>query len=208
MPDRHFPYPAKAPRPAKRPGRGRIGMVIPGTPEAMHLKRAQVELDRVATRVHETAFASAHTINARLGLLAQTGGDPVALGTNPEFERMGREKVEAFADSALALVGGMRAFQDAWWRWRDHQVDALGEFARATWSSWHPGDWVTAERRLVTSTLRAATGAFTRFSHATSRLGGLGLAPIHRAASANARRLSLVPRLLPHRAETAGDGGG
>ncbi|MDE1149010.1 MAG: hypothetical protein PW843_20780 [Azospirillaceae bacterium] len=196
----------------KRSGKGRIGMVIPGTPpgatDAMDLKRAQVELDRVAARVHEMAFASAHTINARLGLLAQTGGDPVALGTNPEFERMGREKVEAFADSALALVGGLRAFQDAWWRWRDNQVDALGEFARAAWSSWHPGDWVKAERRLAASTLRAATGAFTRFTRATNRLGGLGLEPIHRTASANARRLSLLPRVRGLVPQGAGDPAG
>lgn len=164
-------------------------LVPPGTPAALHMKMAKAEIARTADRAQETAVASVKTIGVRLSMLASTGGDPVAL-SNPEFELMGREKIEAFAASTVAVVGGMRAFQDAWWRWRSTQIDAMGHFASSALSSPHPGDWLVAETRLMRVSARAAAGALTRFTHAVSRMANLGLAPIHAVASANARRLT------------------
>lgn len=164
-------------------------LVLPGTPAAMHLRRAEMEMNRTAHRAREMARDSATTIAVRLAMLARTNGHPLALA-HPEFELMGREKVQAFTASAVAVAAGLQDFNEVWWRWRAHQIDAMGQFTASVMSSINPAELLVAETRLMRLSARAAAGAFSRFTRVASRIAGLGLAPIHAVAAANARRLT------------------
>jgi hypothetical protein len=121
---------------------------------------------QLGTRTAEMLLASGQVIAMRVSRMAAAGASPTARDRK-EFLRMGSEKVQAGAQSALA-VGA--------------QWQAIG------WQLWARG-W----QQWMTLLGGAAVRAAPLHSH-LPRLAQAALAPVHRAATANARRLSGVAR--------------
>lgn len=136
----------------------------------------------------EMQLAAARTIGFRLPMIAAATRDPRLLA-NPELARMVAEKVEAFTASAVA-VGPLLATPPLHaGRWLNDQAavwshgfgalaPALSPFA--VWYRWRrlAGDLAVAN---------AAYGA--AMLGALAELGAAALAPVHKAATGNARRL-------------------
>lgn len=117
---------------------------------------------QLGTRTAEMLAASGQVIAMRVTRMAAAGASPTARDRK-EFLLMGSEKVQAGAQSALAVGAQWQAM--SWQLW-----------ARA-WQQWLA--------LLGGGALRAAP----LHSH-LPRLAQAALAPVHRAATANARRLS------------------
>jgi hypothetical protein len=131
-----------------------------------------------------TALAAATTIGHRTAMLAAAASDPAALG-HPEFKRMGQEKIDAGLEVG-AILGGRLALLPlhvaSWW-WS--AATRGGEAVAAMALSRSPAELALAQQRYV-SGLAASTRRLVE-----AAVGDLaaGLAPVHRVAAANARRL-------------------
>ncbi|MBS1222431.1 MAG: hypothetical protein H6R23_2051 [Proteobacteria bacterium] len=123
----------------------------------------------VARQAAELAVAAPQVIALRLARLALAGPTPSARDRR-EFQRMGAEKAAAFAESWNAMA--QQALEAT-------PTLALS-FLRAFWSPAHARSSATAVTRQVS---RAALGMVRK-----------GLAPVHRRAVANAKRLSRTKR--------------
>jgi hypothetical protein len=114
---------------------------------------------RIATQAAELAWAAPQVVAQRLLRMAAAGTSP-SVSDRQEFARMGWEKVAAFHESWLAMTfEAWRVQQAMWWS--------------TLTSLWLP--WLPARRR---PGRRALLG-----------IVGHGLAPVHRRAVANAKRL-------------------
>lgn len=116
-------------------------------------------------RSAELAFAAPQVVAHRALRLALAGATPSTRDRN-EFQRMGNEKAEAFADSLNAM--SMHAFR------------VQQSFGWAMWRSmWQP--WTGGRRPAVSA---------TALNNAAIAMFAQGIAPYHRRAVANARRLA------------------
>lgn len=117
----------------------------------------------LAARTAELAFAAPQVVAHRLAGIAAAAHAPTAHDRR-EWRLMGSEKVAAFGESWVAMNAEWMRLQQvwllAWWRW-----------SIAPWASAWPGIDVQGMQRAWQSVL------------------GRGLAPVHRRAVANARRL-------------------
>lgn len=142
----------------------------------------------LAGTMGELMLASARTIGARTAMMAEAAGDPVGWA-NPEFSLMGREKVTAFAAAGDAVASGYGALQDAWasWIWGQagNTVTAMAALGRCR----TPMEAVAVQRRYAERTAANAAAAGAKLAEAGVRLAGAGVAPIHKVAAANAKRL-------------------
>jgi hypothetical protein len=120
----------------------------------------------VAWKAAETAWAAPLVVAHRLQRMAAAGGNPSARDRR-EFSRMGWEKVAAFHESWAAM-----AFE----AWRLQQSLWLSWFG-AAWTPWRVA-WPPSRGQRAAAA-RGMTGIL-----------GRGLAPVHRRAVANAKRLS------------------
>jgi hypothetical protein len=121
---------------------------------------------QVALKAAETAWAAPLVVAHRLQRLAAAGHRPSARDRH-EFSRMGWEKVAAFHESWAAM-----AFE----AWRVQQALWLSLLTSA-WTPWLHA-WPRGRAR------RHAAG------RAWISIVGHGLAPVHRRAVSNAKRLS------------------
>src|SRR5476649_1490955 len=121
----------------------------------------------------EIAVASATVIAERVGMMAVVASDPIGADYG-EFDRMISEKIVAFTASGAAL-------SDEWWRSQRNLGSFLFDLGGAMMSQRPPSGAEVFERAsrhnaaAAESAVRAAESA---------------LAPLHRSARANARRLS------------------
>ena len=123
---------------------------------------------RLATQSLELAFAAPQVVAQRLTRMALAGPSPSARDRR-EFTQMGSEKVLAFYHSWAAMW--TQAMQSQW-----QLALALSNAALA-------------------GTPHAASASATRAANATAtRILAAGLAPVHRKAVSNARRLSRAKR--------------
>ena len=121
---------------------------------------------RLARQAIETSVAAPLVVAHRLSRMA-TAGSPLSARDRTEFSRMGMEKVWAFHQSWAAMGMQMAA----------NQLDLM----RALMTSFVGA---SVGRRSSSSGLHSA------WSAAANRMLAAGLAPVHKAATANARRLS------------------
>lgn len=136
----------------------------------------------------EMVQAAGETIVHRMEMMRRAAGDPVVLG-HPEFALMYREKGEAGLAAARAMADDVIDGQRVMASWLGDQarlnMSALLSLARCR----SLPDWLAVQRRyLEASTERAAT-AGSRLAKLAGHAADAGLAPVHRAASGNARRL-------------------
>ena len=137
----------------------------------------------------EVAVASAHTIAHRTTLMADAAAGAAALD-HPEFALMGQEKLDAAVEAGTAMVHGLPAMHGllAAWAWGQtlRAADAIAD-ASACRSLEALGG---VQSRFVETSLAASVETGARLARSSLRIAGTGLRPVHRVASANARRLS------------------
>jgi hypothetical protein len=123
----------------------------------------------VVLQAAELAFAAPQVVAHRVARMAGAGLAP-GLRDRREFHRMGSEKVAAFAESWMAMTfAGFRAQQD---------------LTLAIMRAWNPVLGGKASAARLSRAYRSAALAVT----------DAGLAPIHRRAVANAKRLRYAKR--------------
>ena len=128
-------------------------------------KRRSRKSKPLAVQAAELAVAVPQVIAHRVTRMAIAGTSPSARDRR-EFHRMGAEKVAAFNESCNAMV--LQVF-------RINQQLALS-YMQSLWFPWaRPGSSVQSVSRQLTG---AASGIL-----------GEGMAPVHRRAVANAKRL-------------------
>lgn len=115
----------------------------------------------------ELAIAAPQVIARRLTQMAVAGANPTARDQR-EFKQMGAEKVVAFSEAAMAM--GASAL-------RSQQAFATA-MLRNAWMPW-----------LYANPLQPKRASKTLFDDSV-RMMSMGLAPIHRKAVANAKRLN------------------
>lgn len=121
---------------------------------------------RLARQAIETSVAAPLVVAHRLSRMA-TASAPLSARDRNEFTRMGTEKIWAFNQSWAAM----------WMQTAANQLDLM----RAMMSSFVGA---SLGGRSSPSAMQSA------WSAAANRMLSAGLAPVHKAATANARRLS------------------
>ncbi|HIV72779.1 MAG TPA: hypothetical protein H9903_17715 [Candidatus Aquabacterium excrementipullorum] len=119
----------------------------------------------LATQTAELALATPQVMAHRLTRMALAGHNPNARDQK-EFHLMGAEKVAAFQESWMAM--GLQA-------WRV-QMQMWNSAMQAFWMPWG-------------RTLPTASSTLGQWQKATLGILGQGMAPVHRRAVANAKRL-------------------
>jgi hypothetical protein len=140
------------------------------------LMKASLDLVHTSVRTNEMLAASGTVIASRMGSMAGAvrnpwGDDHVELG------RMVPEKVTALLDAGNALAKHWSAVLEN----ASHHVQEVS-------SSWLKGT-VFSPAELARMSARTAALS-TSFSAGAWTSGGVGLAPIHKQATSNAKRLS------------------
>jgi hypothetical protein len=142
-----------------------------------------------ARRVGELAVAATAVIDQRTRQMGAAVGNPVAL-TAPEFTLMVTEKVKAAALSGRAMQRSLPAARQAFLAWLERQAAVsregqrwrCGRLARPLTCSGGP--------RAILAGVDAHAALAAEMTHLGTQAFGTGLAPIHRAATRNARRLA------------------
>jgi hypothetical protein len=135
----------------------------------------------------EMNTASAQVIAHRTQRMIAAAGNPNSRD-RAEFTRMGREKLEAAADSAYRVGSELmrmnyRAGTQAWLAMLTASTDMLSLAASRT-----PGQVVARQARLA-RTLRRAGPTAEALSIASASLTRAALKPVHSRATRNAKRL-------------------
>lgn len=158
---------------------------------AQATRTAKAARTAVATyaRLHrEIGIAAPHTIAHRTGMIAAAFGDPAA-AADPEFRRMVQEKVQAGADGALAAVLHSSALLNPMMTWAGEQMRLNARLASELTACRLPIDLWAAQLRYSQDTAGNAAAIGSRVSEAIAEVLVAGTRPMHRAATANARRL-------------------
>ena len=141
----------------------------------------------LAMKTAEMMLASAQVIGHRTGRMALAGPAPNARDRR-EFAMMGREKIEASAQSAQAMATHILTMSP-------HMgVQALNSMLRSTAafvllaSSRTPGQLIARQVALARALGQSAV-SIAGASKSATRLAHRGLKPIHAKAIANAKRL-------------------
>ncbi len=129
------------------------------------LKRKSI---KHAIDLAELAVAAPQVIGHRMQRMMAAGSAPTAQDRR-EMQRMGNEKVQAFAESWTAM-----SLQT---------VAAQQQMALSLWRAWFSPVTSASAQRLGQQWQRAALGVASK-----------GLEPVHRRAVANARRLGKAKR--------------
>ena len=129
------------------------------------------------SRSTELACATPSVIAMRMARMLEAGTAPTAADRR-EMNRMVSEKVQAFTQSFVAVALSQQRAQFEWWT-------AATRSAYAAWlMPWSATMFVPGRSR------RPQRSAVERLLRSQAQVLASGLAPLHRAATANARRLA------------------
>jgi len=141
----------------------------------------------LALRTGEMLVASAQVIGHRTHRMAAAGHSP-SLRDRREFARMGLEKVEAASESWWAM-GQQMAAMNAQLVMRAWQGLVAAGTAWLVFGSSRTLPQLLQRQIALGRSLSQSAHPASHLSHATARVVGHGLKPIHSRATANARRL-------------------
>jgi hypothetical protein len=147
------------------------------------------DLARTAGKTQEMALASVQTIGYRTAMMFQAFGDPVAM-SNPEFTLMGHEKVEAAVESQRAMMESTQYLVETWTTWAFGQARTNTKVLTELATCRSPTDIFGVQQHYLQSSWINATAAAAKLAQAMVRVTDAGLIPVHKVASANAKRLS------------------
>jgi hypothetical protein len=139
-------------------------------------------------RTAEMLVASGQVIGTRVGRISRAGANPSARDIK-EFTLMGSEKVKAATQSATAIATRVQSanyqlIARGWQQWLAN-LGAMSSLASSRTFS----EALSRQSRLLHSLARSGP-THSRLSSDTARLFSAALAPVHGAATANARRLA------------------
>jgi len=129
---------------------------------------------RTLRKSGELALAASQVIAVRTARM-QAADWPLNARDQREFARMGTEKVQAFSQAGMAMGVQMAVLQQQW------ALQAMSQWIALWRNVWMP--WTAGATH---------AGRPMQVQRAMLRLVDSGMAPIHRAARANAQRLSVV----------------
>lgn len=139
---------------------------------AIAFTKAGQDMWRLGAQSAETYAAAGRVIGKRSGVIGSAMCDPLRADYR-ELGLMGSEKSVAFAASGLSLWND-------WVTLQIEMVEQMRDFgALAT--------WMVDPRALATSS--RMTQRSVRLTRLAAEMGGKALAPVHKAATANDRRL-------------------
>jgi hypothetical protein len=140
---------------------------------ATRMMTVGIDCAQLAFTGSELAIASATVIAERVGMMAEVARDPIGADYG-EFDRMISEKIVAFTASGAAL-------SNEWWESQRKLGSFLFDLGGAMMSRRPPNGVELFERASRHNTAAAESAV---------RAAGSALAPLHRSARANARRLT------------------
>jgi hypothetical protein len=140
-------------------------------------------------RAGELALAAATVIGARSQLGLAGAADP-ARADYAELARIAPEKIDAFSRSGAAVVGQVWEMQREVGTLMLRQAEAGLNLALAFWQLPLPHHAAQLQADFVAGTVDRTAHSADRIAHRASRLHDTAMRPIHRRATANARRLS------------------
>jgi hypothetical protein len=140
------------------------------------LMEAGLDLADMSLKTGEMTAAAGSVIGARVGLMVAAARNPLSFDY-AEFGRMVPEKVQAFSEAGAALA-------EEWWSLQRDLGDYMLYLGRAMTRGRAPLPSDVIELVERTSTHGA------RLAASTIGAAGAALAPVHRAATSNARRLA------------------
>ncbi len=144
---------------------------------------------KTGLRSGEMGVAAAQTIGYRTAMMAAAMGNPVDFA-NPEFVRMGSEKVEASVEAFQAVATGLGEFANAWVSMVLKQTQAASQVFGGLSACRSPADFAEVQQRAFTEAVDAGVHASLRFVEAAAALTAAGINPAYRKVRANARRLA------------------
>lgn len=147
------------------------------------------DLTRTSVKTGEMGVAAAQTIGYRTAMMAAALGNPVDLA-NPEFIRMGSEKVEAMVEATHAVAKGVGEFQHAWMTLMQGQLQAAMFAVGGLGQCRSPADFIELQRRTLTESVEAGIHAAIYLVESAAALTHAGMTPAYRTVRANARRLA------------------
>jgi hypothetical protein len=134
------------------------------------------------------ALAAAEVIDKRSRIIGEALADPRKLG-DPELTTMVTEKVEASHDAGIAVSRYLPAAARAGRHWLSRHQRIAAEAASAAARPRAPSHLLQLWARLGWRSLEAFLAAAQDAAHIGTRAAGAGLAPLHRTATRNAKRL-------------------
>ncbi|GGZ26319.1 polyhydroxyalkanoate granule-associated phasin [Asticcacaulis endophyticus] len=141
----------------------------------------------LAFKTTEMMMASAHVINHRTTQMMNSDPIPSA-ADQAEFNLMSQEKVEAAHESMFAMTRYMMGLnQQIGTETFKHMMAGTSDFMSLAFSQ-TPEQMMTRQAKLMQTLTDSAVSA-SHLSHTTATLVNRGLKPIHRRATANAKRL-------------------
>jgi len=136
----------------------------------------------------EMWMASAQVVAHRTARMAAAGPMPGSRDRR-EFALMGQEKVEAAAESALAIAGHLAAMNLEFGARAVRNAVTESTAWMSLVTSRNVGELMTRQLHVAHALTRSINTA-SAFAESTAHLGRRGLKPIHARATANARRLA------------------
>lgn len=136
-------------------------------------KKARRSALRIGTQATELMFAAPQVVAHRLGRMGASGSG-TSVRDRREFQRMGTEKFAAFAES--------------WNQMALQMLKVNQQMARAWMSAW----WLPVRMTPGAAPRRSISRAAAQMQSSALDVMASGLAPVHRRATANAKRLGRV----------------
>jgi hypothetical protein len=137
----------------------------------------------------EIALACGQTIWYRTLMMASADAAALTDVERREFSRMYTEKVQALMDYGQIMAREMVRLNEqfAMMAWSQFLSSGMAMTSLATGQN--PGRTFATQRQLMDSAGQRASDASQKISAAMTRAAAKGLAPVHTAVTANARRL-------------------
>lgn len=142
---------------------------------------------RIARRSAELTVASGQVIAARLALAATPRGALPA--GQAEFARMIPEKTQAFAAAGAVAAVHLTGMAMTVTRNAIRESEAVGAATLNLAAAPTPAAFAAAQQRFMIDWLGRSVAQLHAYGDASARLQAAMLSPIHRTATANARRL-------------------
>lgn len=147
------------------------------------------QLTKTGLRSSEMGVAAAQTIGYRTAMMTAALANPIDFA-NPEFIRMGSEKVEAAVEAFHAVATGIGEFGQAWITMITKQTQAAAATIGGLATCKNPVEIVDVQQRLLADAVDAGIHANLRMIEATAALAAASMNPAYHKVRANARRLA------------------
>ena len=147
------------------------------------------QLTKTGLRSGEMGVAAAQTIGYRTAMMSAALTNPIDFA-NPEFIRMGSEKVEAAVEAFHAVATGIGELGQAWVTMITKQTQAAAATIGGLATCKNPMEIVDVQQRLLADAIDAGIHANLRLMEATAALAAASMNPAYRKVRANARRLA------------------